>query len=234
MKSVGPSEAQVIRSVYNNAADSYDEKRLRTPFQLRFDMSERKTIRRYLKPCRNILEVGAGTGRLTNELINLSDNVTVVDNSPNMLAKLEQKYSQAVGDSKLKALLWDVYKLGTLPGYGSFDGLLSMRMLPHIEDVGNVISIMKGAVRPGGIMIFDFWNPVSYVYRKKQGASVYNNFIGYKSALSIVKSAGLELVTIEGAAFGSRLDLNLEFLGRTPLKRFAYSLIAVCKRPNVA
>lgn len=228
MKSAGSASPEVISAIYDGEAKNYDEKRLRTSYQLRFDSSERRILRRYLSGYENVLEVGAGTGRLTGELLKCSGRVTVVDISPGMLAQLEQKFPD---DEKLSLHVRDVYTLESFPGYGEFDALLTMRMLPHIENIARVLEILKGVVRPGGVLMFDFWNRNSYLYKKKRGAAVYNNYVTYEDAKELIVGSGLDLIAFEGAGFKSRFDANLEFLGRTPLKRFGYSLIAICRRP---
>jgi 2-polyprenyl-3-methyl-5-hydroxy-6-metoxy-1,4-benzoquinol methylase len=229
VKSFGTSAPEAIRALYDEDAKKYDETRLKTPFQLRFDSTERKILRRYLSGFARVLEVGAGTGRLTSELLACSKHVTVVDISPGMLERLHQRFPQ---ETNLDLHVFNVYDLESFPEYGQFDALLSMRMLPHIKDIGNVLRILKGAVRPGGMLMVDFWNRQSYRYLKKNGAGVYNNFVSYKEARQMIADAGLELISFEGAAFGFPWDFNLEFLSRTPFKRIAYSLIAICKRPS--
>jgi ubiquinone/menaquinone biosynthesis C-methylase UbiE len=231
MKSEGLSAPGVMRAVYDEAAESYDATRLNTPYKVRFDQTERSVLRRYLSGSKNVLEVGGGTGRLTGELLAASDRVTVVDIAPNMLTKLRQKYGQ---EKRLAVHSWNVFELDRLPGYGRFDALLCMRVLPHIEDIAKALAILGGAIRPGGLVMIDFWNRQSYVYRQKRGAKVFNNYVSYDEARRILANSGLELIALEGAGFGSPWNLNLEFLSRTPLKRIAYSLVAVCRRPNPA
>jgi ubiquinone/menaquinone biosynthesis C-methylase UbiE len=228
LKSAGSSAPEALKGIYNEAAASYDATRLKTAYQQRFDRTERNIIRRYLHGVKHTLEVGGGTGRLTAELLAKSESVTVVDIAPNMLAKLKEKHPD---EARLSVHVWNVFDLKKLPGYGEFDAVVSMRMLPHIEDTNTALTLLAGAVRAGGLLIFDFWNPNSYTHWKKRGAKVYNNYVSYDDAVRTLNECGLELIRFEGAGFHSPINVNLEFLGRTPLKRFAYSLIAVCKRP---
>jgi ubiquinone/menaquinone biosynthesis C-methylase UbiE len=227
LKSAGSSAPEVLAAVYDEVAASYDVTRLKTAYQQRFDRTERSILRRHLRTHDNILEVGGGTGRLTPELFAKADKVTVVDIAPNMLSKLQEKYPE---ESRLTVQVWNVFDLNKLPGYGEFDAVVSMRMLPHIEEMTRAVTVLAGSVREGGLVIIDFWNSNSYVYWKKRGAKVYNNYVSHSCALELIRSSGLELISLEGAGFGSPWNLNLEFLGRTPLRRFGYSLIAVCRR----
>lgn len=224
---MGSSAPEAIRAVYDEKATSYDKSRLRTPFQLRFDRTERNILRHHLSGRGSVLEVGAGTGRLTGELLECSSHVTAVDISSKMLEELRRKYADT---DRLDVRVWNAYELENLPGYGSFDALLSMRMLPHVEDITNVLRIFRDALRPGGLMMIDFWNRYSYVYWRKKGAGVYNHCVTYKEALEMIAAAELDLVAVKGAGFGAPSNINLEFLSRTPFKRFAWSLVALCGR----
>jgi 2-polyprenyl-3-methyl-5-hydroxy-6-metoxy-1,4-benzoquinol methylase len=229
IKSSGSAAPGALREFYDAEANIYDRSRFRTPHQLRLDASERRILRRYLSGLGRVLEVGAGTGRMTGELLARSEHVTAVDISPNMLEKLQQKF---LGEKRLSLHEHSVYDLAAIPTYGSFDALVSMRMLPHIEDIPAVLSIFRDAIRPGGLIMTDFWNRMSYRYWKKGNSHAYNNFVTYKEALRMISGARLELVAMEGAGFSSPVDLDLEFLGGTPFKRIAFSLVAVCRRPS--
>lgn len=228
LKSHGSADPERLREIYNQQAATYDQSRFKTAYQRRLDLTERRILRRHLLNCSNALEVGVGTGRLTGELLAKSFSVTAVDISENMLAQVRQKYPQA---NNLILLRADAHELPKIPNYGAFDAVLCMRMLPHIEDIAGLLSVLKNAVKPGGTVITDFWNRNSYVYRKKRGSSVYNNYVTYPEAVQILGDAGLEVITIEGGGFGNRLQWNLEILGRTPLKYFGYSLVSICRRP---
>lgn len=146
-KSGGHSDPREVKIFYNKNASTYDQTRLKTPFQKRFDATERAIVRRHIKKVGRILEVGAGTGRLTNELLAVSDNVTAVDISPGMLKELNCKYS---GYENLNTAVANVYQLEKIPYYGLYDAMLSMRMLPHIEKIEEALSIFKSAVKKMG------------------------------------------------------------------------------------
>lgn len=227
-KSDGSPEPESIQATYNEQAATYDQSRLKTAFQRRFDAAERSVIRRHLPNLKTALEVGVGTGRLTNELLAKAETVTAVDISENMLVEVRKKYPQA---RNLELRCVNAHELSQIPGYGAFDAVMSFRMLPHIDNIVELLRLLRNAARPGGIIIADFWNPISYTYWKKRGSSVYNHYVTYREALIMLRNSGLELTVVEGANFQNPLNVNLELLGRTPLKRFGYSLIAICRRP---
>jgi ubiquinone/menaquinone biosynthesis C-methylase UbiE len=229
IKSSGSPDPNTIRASYDQASEDYDQSRLRTAFQRRFDATERAVLRRYLSKCDSALEVGVGTGRLTNELLERAGTVTAVDISEKMLEKVRAKYLDA---KNLNLRSVDAHALDRIPGYGSFDAVVSMRMLPHIEDIIGVLQLLRDAAKPSGTVIVDFWNRHSYVHWRKRRSSVYNHYVTYSEAVEMIRLSGLQLVSIEGAGFQNPLNLDLEFMGRTALKRIAYSLIAICRRPG--
>jgi hypothetical protein len=102
--------------------------------------------------------------------------------------------------------------------------------LPHIEDIVGLLRLLRHAVKPGGLVVTDFWNPQSYVYWRKKGSSVYNHYVTYPEAVKMLEQAGLTISAVEAAGFDNPFGLNLELLGRTPFKRFGYSLITICRR----
>jgi SAM-dependent methyltransferase len=223
----GSAAPEALRAAYDHSSATYDEKRLKTPFQRRFDASERAVLRHHFRGLPRVLEVGAGTGRLTGELLGLVQHVIAVDISPGMLEKLQRKYA---GHTALDVRILNVFDLEDLPGYGTFDGLLSMRMLPHIQEMERALGLFYGAVRPGGTAMFDFWNRNSYVHWRKRGMKAYTRCVTAAEARAMIASVGWELVSFYGAGFDAPVNLPLEFLGRTPLWRFGWSLIAVCRR----
>lgn len=229
MKSNGSSDPEVLRRIYDNIAETYDHTRGQTAFLRRLDLAERKTISRFCRNANLVLEVGAGTGRLTNELLNTANHVVATDISPKMLRVLQTKYCD---EARLTTQLCNVYDLQTVVGYGQYDALVSFRTVPHLRNLGTALKIFRKAVRPGGLIIVDFWNRHSYVYLRKRNSGVYNNYVTYKEVISIASGAGLKDIFVEYAGFVGPGDTSMEFLRWTPLRRFAYSLIAVCRTPE--
>ena len=92
------------------------------------DAEERAIIRRQLPNGANVLEVGAGTGRITGTLLDVASRVTAVDISEKMLTELGNKFR---GSDRLETFAADVHRLDSVPGYGEYDAVVSLRMLPH-------------------------------------------------------------------------------------------------------
>ena len=229
VKSFGSADPETIMEVYDGASSTYDETRLNTTHKRMIDETERDVVRRHLGGLAHVLEVGAGTGRLTNELVASCGQVTAIDISEGMLSKLRQK----IRAPNLIVRKSNLYDLPQLPGYGEFDGLLCMRVLPHlagIEQATGPLQLLKQAVKPGGILVFDMWNRHSYRHMKKDGSGVYNHYVSFAEVHRYLGQNGLKLVYQIGAGVANPWGLNLEFLGRTWFKRFAFTIISVCSR----
>ncbi|MBA3327467.1 MAG: class I SAM-dependent methyltransferase [Solirubrobacterales bacterium] len=229
VKTAGSGDAETLREVYDRSSERYDLKRLNDPYKRAFDARERRLLRHHLQETGRALEVGAGTGRLTDELLGVADEVLAVDLSPGMLGQLRDKHPD---EPRLRTQIGDVFSLHEVPGYGTFDAVLSMRMVPHLERIEDALEQLAGAVRPGGRLMFDFWNPRSYTYRKKRKAKAFIRYVDAREAKALVAGAGLELERLTGAGFKSPWLRDLEFLGSTPLWRYGWSLVALCRRPG--
>src|SRR5688500_4235772 len=109
MKTLGSSSPEAVRAVYDHVSEVYDShKRLRGGYHRWFDGTERKVLRRHLAGQGKVLEVGAGTGRLTAELLPLVNHVVAADISPKMLEHLQQKFADS---PKLETRILNVFEL---------------------------------------------------------------------------------------------------------------------------
>ena len=88
--------------------------------------------------CSHVLEVGAGTGALTDRLLGISDHVTAVERDPALAGFLKEEFADAVRDGRLKVVEGDALDVdlpafstavSNLP-YGVSSELL-FRLLPH-------------------------------------------------------------------------------------------------------
>ena len=107
-----------------------------------------------------VLEVGSGTGRFTRHLAQIAKRVVASDIDQEMLDKTRRRVGDADHVSYHAAEFggWD-----KLPGYGSFDAAIAMRVIPHCHDWQAALRTVADAVRPGGLLIFDLWNRNSFV-----------------------------------------------------------------------
>lgn len=122
------------RSHYQNAtvARSYDQERFSSVAGRFFQNAELKTLERLLAPLpkgASLLDVPVGTGRISQVLIDWGYVVTAADISHEMIEVARNRVAHAGA-----SLLATRGSADALPfADGSFDGVLSMRFLPHIS-----------------------------------------------------------------------------------------------------
>jgi SAM-dependent methyltransferase len=54
-------------------------------------------------------------------------------------------------------------QLDKLPDYGCFDSAVAVRVVPHAADWRAGLERLVGALRPGGLAVFDLWSRQSFV-----------------------------------------------------------------------
>ncbi len=96
-----------------------------------------------LKPNMHILDVGAGTGLLTREIISFVASVTGVDSSQKMLEKFEQI------DKKCIPVHCDIIKYQS---ERPFDGVISSMTMHHIEDTREFFEKLNSMLKPEGFI----------------------------------------------------------------------------------
>ncbi|MBP7846302.1 MAG: class I SAM-dependent methyltransferase [Candidatus Pacebacteria bacterium] len=125
-------------------------------FQNKLDWYK-KTIEFHLEQMRGkkkVLDVGAGSGNLTIELLSVPDReVTAVDSEEYALNQLKEKDPSR----RIKIIRTDASKLPFKDAY--FDGVVSMFLLPFIEDINSHISEVFRVLDSDGIMSISMWRP---------------------------------------------------------------------------
>jgi len=93
-------------------------------------------------------DIGAGTGFVTQELLNRKLRVIAIDQSQEMLDVLERKFGSS---GQIICLQADAY---TLPLENeSVDYVMANMFLHHVENPGQAISEMTRILKPGGKMV---------------------------------------------------------------------------------
>jgi len=135
---------------------------------------------------KKILDVGAGTGNVTYELLRRGKKVYAVDISKEMLKILQEKckeYSQnlVIKQSEVSRLSWvsDNY----------FDGINSMIVLPYVENVADHIKELYRILEKNGVVALstndpnykdnfsEFIEDVKNSVRRVVGKEILNKFI---------------------------------------------------------
>ena len=100
---------------------------------------------------RDVLEVGCGTGLLLRRIQAFARTAEGVDLSPGMLA-LARTRGLSVREGSATSLPY---------ADASFDVACSFKVLAHVREVDMALREMARVVRPGGVVLAEFYNPVS-------------------------------------------------------------------------
>lgn len=93
------------------------------------------------------LEYGCGTGLLSFALLSDFAQITLADNSPGMLAVLDEKIA-AAGSSHLHSIALDL-STDALPS-ARYDLIYTLLTLHHVADIDQLLRAFHGLLRPGG------------------------------------------------------------------------------------
>lgn len=99
-----------------------------------------------------VLDVGGGSGTLAVPLAAAGCAVTVVDPSPNALATLHRRASEAGVADRITAVQGDSDVLRELVTPGGTDLALAHGLLEVVEDPKNTVAAIADALAPGGAM----------------------------------------------------------------------------------
>lgn len=96
-------------------------------------------------------DLGAGTGFVTQALLEAGLTVFAVDRSPEMLAGLRARFPSAVQTGRLTALEGEAHRL-PLPD-ASVEHVFANMLLHHADDPAHAIAEMARILRPGGRLV---------------------------------------------------------------------------------
>jgi S-adenosylmethionine-dependent methyltransferase len=97
-----------------------------------------------------VLDVGGGTGGFAVPLAELGHRVTVVDASPDALATLVRRATDAGVADRVRAVQGDGDALATLIDDEAADLVLCHAVLEVVDDPADVVTAVAAALRPGG------------------------------------------------------------------------------------
>jgi S-adenosylmethionine-dependent methyltransferase len=99
----------------------------------------------------HVLDAGGGTGGFAVPLAGLGHDVTVVDPSPDSLAALERRASEAGLAGAIHALQGDAAQLPDLVAPDSVDAVLCHSVLEVVDDPGAAVAAVARVLRTGGV-----------------------------------------------------------------------------------
>jgi SAM-dependent methyltransferase len=145
-----------------------------------------------------VLEIGAGTGRLTTTLASLASRLIAVDVTDEMLTILR---SRLHGAGSVRSRRLSAFDIAELEEFGQFDTVVCLRTLPHLPDAGRALSLMQQALRPGGKAIFDLWSTRSLYFALRTLARrrrVATHFLSPPRMRRLVAGAHLQVEACRG------------------------------------
>lgn len=231
------------REYYDVFAETY-ERRRHFGYHAMVDEMETELVRPHAAGA-ELLEVGCGTGLILDRLRPLCHRAVGVDLSPGMLALARERGLEVVqGDAT--ALPFED---------GSFDVVVSFKVLPHVEDLRTALSEAARVTRPGGRAFLEIYNrrSIRYLIRNLRpsgtmGPGVRENQVftrfdvpsevidALPPELRVEKIHGIRVFTIFPSSLAlpglGRLLRSLERRGsRSPLgARFGGFLVLECSR----
>lgn len=126
----------------------------------------------------DVLECGVGTGLLLQRIVVFARSAKGIDLSPGMLERARSR-----GLDVREASVTDI----PFPAE-SFDVTCSFKVLAHVRDIGRALAEMARVTRPGGVVIAEFYNPLSVrgilkrlgpagaISHRKRESDVYTRF----------------------------------------------------------
>ncbi len=204
------------RAYYDDFAKRYDAKRGgREPggYHDLIDDLEVDFVERFGRD-RDVLEVGVGTGLLLSRIARFAKSARGVDLSPGMLEKARARGLDVTLGSATELPFEDE----------SFVVACSFKVLPHVRDIHKALSEMVRVLRPGGVLIAEFYNPFSMrglakrlgpagaISRTLREDSVFTRFDSPKDVVSMLPR-GLRVLSTRGA----RIVVPAAFVMRIPV-----------------
>lgn len=213
----GASTSKTHRNIYETkeVAKNYNRIRQSTNFQLFKNYTEQVSLKLLLnsKPGK-VLEIGAGTGRITKFLTKMGIQVSATEPSLAML----NEYSK--NKNLPKPILLSAEKIS--PKLGKFEACIGIRVLWHIKDVEKQRLIFKNATQLiEKTLIFDFANARKYknlllypffrIYGVLFNPNFYSNdyFFKIEEIEGLAKSNGLMIEKIIPLDILTPIWLNL-------------------------
>lgn len=145
---------EATREYYDEFSHRYEaERRPNRPdgYHALLDDLEVELVARY-GTGRDVLECGAGTGLLLERMVGFARSAKGIDLSPGMLEKARLRGLDVVEASVTSIPFADA----------SFDVTCAFKVLPHVPELGRALAEMARVTRPGGVVLAEFYNPLSF------------------------------------------------------------------------
>jgi SAM-dependent methyltransferase len=184
-----PTEAAQKRTFYRQplVVAGYDQKRFGGASGAWVNEREITAVLNLLPSAGRVLDLGCGTGRLSQRLVAGGYDVVLLDASDAMLAR-------AVPAVGAPAVLADAFALPFAAA--SFDAVAGLRIAFHFANVAGLVESVERVLRPGGRFVFDTyrWSPRAIVALagKQWGGKVHVHTVA--TVEEAAKRCGLRIV----------------------------------------
>ena len=146
-----PHDVDATRAYYDEFAHGYERHRHHPRgYHALLDDLEVGLTERY-GAGKDVLECGCGTGLLLEKMARFARHAKGIDLSPGMLAKATAR-GLDVREGSVTSLPFDD---------ASFDVTCSFKVLAHVPEIGRALAEMARVTRPGGVVLAEFYNPLS-------------------------------------------------------------------------
>jgi ubiquinone/menaquinone biosynthesis C-methylase UbiE len=144
---------EATREYYDEFSHRYEaERRPNRPdgYHALLDDLEVELVERY-GAGGDVLECGAGTGLLLERMATFARSTKGIDLSPRMLEKARSRGLDVIEASVTSIPFADA----------SFDVTCAFKVLAHVPELGRALAEMARVTRPGGVVLAEFYNPLS-------------------------------------------------------------------------
>ncbi|HEY4015222.1 MAG TPA: methyltransferase domain-containing protein [Polyangiaceae bacterium] len=146
-------DVDATRAYYDEFSQRYEaERRPNRPdgYHALVDDLEVELVERY-GAGGDVLECGVGTGLLLERFTRFAKSARGIDLSPGMLERARAR-GLDVREASVTAIPFDD---------ASFDVTCSFKVLAHVPEIGRALAEMARVTRPGGVVVAEFYNPLS-------------------------------------------------------------------------
>jgi ubiquinone/menaquinone biosynthesis C-methylase UbiE len=145
--------ADETRAYYDEFSKSYEAHRRPnrdSGYHAFVDDLEVELCERYIAG-KDVLECGCGTGLILERLAETARHAVGLDLSPGML-ELARSRGLDVHEGSVTHLPFED---------ATFDVTCAFKVLAHVPDIGRALAEMSRVTRPGGVILAEFYNPMS-------------------------------------------------------------------------
>lgn len=210
---------------YDSMACAYDRHRFKTKYARSVSNREIAFVVESVRPGARVIEFGCGTGRFTRALIDYGCLVTAVDSATEMLESTRRRVGS---DTRLRLVHGRVQDAPRMIN-GQFDAVVSMRMLPHVEDKEEVLTVMRRFGEPDASYVVDSWNLLSFVGLSRvvlrRHGIVESYYLRRGEFLAMIARCGFDVVDELCWGFPRIGQYSLDQVGQAHAKQVAYSTV---------